>query len=153
MVTRRFRGAIVLALVFALGAGTGGAIAFAIVRSGHARAMAEGGAFEQHRAHGLARRLDLDASQEEKVRAILAKDGVDSRGLYKDMLERCGQPLREQKERADAEIRALLRPDQQQKFDALLAERRDRPWPPPGGPGGPGGRGGPGGPGAPGGPR
>jgi Spy/CpxP family protein refolding chaperone len=145
MVSRRFRGAIVLGLVFALGAGTGGAVAFAIVRSGHARVMAEGGAFEQHRAHGLARRLDLDAAQEEKVRAILAKDGVDSRGLYKDMLERCGQPLREQKERADAEIRALLRPDQQQKFDALLAERRERPWAPgPGGPGGPGpgGRGG-----------
>jgi Spy/CpxP family protein refolding chaperone len=144
MVSHRFRGMLVLGLVFVLGAGAGGAASFAIVRGGHARAMSEGGAFEMHRAHGLARRLDLDAAQEEKVRAILAKDGVDSRGLYKDMLERCGQPLREQKERADAEIRALLRPDQQQKFDALLAERRDRPWPP--GPGGPGGPGGPRGP-------
>jgi Spy/CpxP family protein refolding chaperone len=143
MVSRRLRGTLALVLVFALGAGAGGAASFAIVRGRHARAMSDGGAFEMRRAHGLARRLDLDASQEEKVGAILAKDGADSRGLYKDMLERCGQPLREQKERADAEIRALLRPDQQATFDAFLAERRDHPWPP-GGPGGPPGPGGPG---------
>jgi Spy/CpxP family protein refolding chaperone len=126
MVSRRFRGTVVLVLVFVLGAGAGGAASFALVRGRHAHDMREGGAFEMHRAHGVARRLDLDADQEEKVRAILARDGADSRGLYKDMLERCGQPLREQKERSNAEVRALLRPVQQQKFDALLAERRDR---------------------------
>lgn len=140
MVSRRLRGTLVLGLVFVLGAGAGGAASFGYVRDRHARAMRDEGAFELHRVHALARRLDLDADQEEKVRALLAQEGADSRGLYKEMVERCGQPLREQREKSDAAVRALLRPDQQAKFDALLAERRSHPWAP--GAGAP--RGGPG---------
>ncbi len=52
----------------------------------------------------LTRELDLDAAQQEKVRAVL---------------ERTRDQVHEIVEKSRAEIRALLRPDQQEKLDRM----------------------------------
>jgi len=44
-------------------------------------------------------------------------------------METCGKPLAEHKKKVDDEIRALLTPEQQQRFDQLLERQRERaPW-------------------------
>jgi len=52
---------------------------------------------------------------------------------YRSIMDRCGGPLRAQKAQMDSEIRALLRPDQQARYDQLLKDSEGR-QPPPGGP-------------------
>ena len=42
------------------------------------------------------------------------------------LMERCAGPLREQRARVDAEIRAVLTPEQQQRFDKLVKEHEER---------------------------
>jgi len=78
--------------------------------------------FEHRRLGALAHRLDLDDAQEDKVRAIMAKYGQERRELTRAMVDRCGDPLRAQKAQMDAEIRALLRSDQQSRYDALVKD-------------------------------
>lgn len=127
MVTTKRKGYFLLAAVFLLGsvAGAGGAYAFA--QKQHAAILRdEPQKFDARRLASLDRKLDLDADQEARIRTILAKDREDSRALSKDMMQRCGQPLRDQKARVDAEIRDVLRPDQQARYDKLTDERRKR---------------------------
>ncbi|MFO0679476.1 MAG: hypothetical protein U0169_23320 [Polyangiaceae bacterium] len=129
----KLRGTLVLVLTFALGIAVGSAGTFGTIHRRHA-AMLERGpggpfafqAFEGRRLEGLARRLDLDADQRGKIRTILEKEREDVRVLSRTMFETCGAPLRDQKSRAEAEIRAVLRPDQRAKFDSLVDERRER---------------------------
>ncbi len=78
--------------------------------------------FEHRRLGALSHRLDLDDAQEDKVRVIMAKSGQARRELTRAMMDRCGDPLRAQKAQMDAEIRALLRPDQQTRYDALVKD-------------------------------
>jgi len=124
------RGYLVLAFVFVLGAAAGGGGAFAWHEQRQAAMFRDRGGpdFEGHRLHGLARRLDLDAAQQDKIRAILTDDRDESRALGRDMFDRCGQPLRDHKAKVDAAIRAVLRPDQQARYDALVEERREHMW-------------------------
>jgi Spy/CpxP family protein refolding chaperone len=81
---------------------------------------------EVRRLRVLTRKLDLDADQEQRIRSILAKDRETMRGLGRDMFERCGEPLREQKARVESDIRSVLRPEQQRRYDDLLEDRRER---------------------------
>lgn len=68
----------------------------------------------------LSSELQLDASQQEQVKKILDQG--------RDRLEQVHREARErfEKEQGDlhAEIRAVLRPDQQQRFDTFLERRR-----------------------------
>ncbi len=129
MVKNRWTVYLVLAGVFVLGAASGGAGAFAYVQQKHAAFLRQDRhGFEDRRLRALTRKLDLDETQQQRVRAILEKDGVEARNLSRDMLDRCGQPLRDHKVSIDAEIRAVLRPEQQQSYDQLTEERRERMW-------------------------
>jgi hypothetical protein len=112
-----------LLLVFVLGLLIGGAGSRALLQRRYAHLFRDRfSVFEHRRLGALSHRLDLDDAQEDHVRAIMAKYGHARRQLTRDMLDRCGGPLRDQKTQMDAEIRVLLRPEQQTRYDALIKD-------------------------------
>jgi hypothetical protein len=112
-----------LLLVFVLGLLIGGAGSRALLQRRYAHLFRDRfSVFEHRRLGALSHRLGLDDAQEESVRAIMAKYGQARRQLARDMLDRCGGPLRDQKAQMDAEIRALLRPEQQTRYDTLVKD-------------------------------
>jgi hypothetical protein len=124
VVNRKRTGYWVLGAVFILGALSGGGVAFAWSQENHAAMVREGKTFERHRLKALSRKLDLDGNQESRVATILENDATESQTLGHDVVQRCGQRLRDQKMRVDDQIRTVLRPDQQRRFDRLVDERR-----------------------------
>ena len=129
MVSRRVFGYLVLAAAFAVGVACGGGAAFAYVAQKHAAILRDDARGpETRRLRILTRRLDLDADQEQRVRTILNHDRDATRDLGRQMFERCGDPLREQKVRVDAAIREVLRPEQQRRYDELREGRHQRLW-------------------------
>ena len=64
----------------------------------------DAGARETRRLAMLSRKLDLDSDQETRIGAI----------------------LREHRGQVDTEIRAVLRPDQQTRYDKLIEGRKGR---------------------------
>ncbi len=122
-----------LLVVFVLGILLGGAGSRAMLQRHYARLFREPDTMFNNRRMGfLSHRLRLDDTQEDRVRSVLGKYGKQRRALTREIMVRCGAPLREQKARMDVEIRALLRPDQQTRYDDLLKDSDERP--PPGGP-------------------
>ena len=118
--------------VFVLGCVTGAALdsAYRLRASGHRR--------QSHRQQGrddffksLQKNLDLDAQQTEQIRAVIDETRDGYRQLQTEVAPRY-DALRLS---GRARIRALLTPEQQQKFDQMTAERdarrqaeeRDRP--------------------------
>jgi hypothetical protein len=123
----RLKGYGALLLVFVLGLLIGGAGSRAMLQRRYARLFRDRfSVFEHRRLGALSHRLELDDAQEDQVRGIMAKYGEERRKLARDMLDRCGDPLRAQKARMDVEIRAQLRPDQQTRYDALIKESDSR---------------------------
>jgi Spy/CpxP family protein refolding chaperone len=109
-----------LVLVFALGMLAGGAGSRAMLQRRYARLFKDPSAVFEHRRLGaLSRRLDLDGAQNDQVRTIMNKYAAERRTLTREVMDRCGTPLREQKVRMDTEIRALLRPDQRARYEEL----------------------------------
>ena len=74
----------------------------------------------QFRMEAMARKLDLDAAQREKVQRIFEAHEDERRQVF----DRCAPEHRALKSKIDAEIRALLTPEQQKKFDELDQEKR-----------------------------
>jgi len=94
----------------------------------------------------LTGRLNLDASQQSRIRSLLDRFAADTRGARETLMGnmqavRNGETTREAVEgenqaarlvirefsdSLDREIRAQLRPDQVNRFDAYLAERAQR---------------------------
>lgn len=111
-----------LAAVFLLGAVAGGGAVYAYTRSDYALLANDdsGELRERRRFAALKRELDLDDAQGEKVRAVLQRYRPERRRLVRTTFEQCGKSLEEQKARMDSEIRALLRPSQHTRFEALL---------------------------------
>lgn len=127
----KLKGIGVFVLVFALGVLTGGAGSRALLQRRYAALFKDRPAVFEHRRLGaLSHRLDLDDAQEDRVRVIMSKYSEKRRELTRDIMERCGAPLREHKAKLDAEIRTVLRPEQQTRYDKLLKDG-DRRHPPP----------------------
>ncbi len=122
-------GYIVLCCVFVLGAIAGGGAAFAYAQSEHAATAKTEKPAQKKRVRALTRKLDLDRDQERRVTDILASDDDESRALGRDVVERCGQRLRDHQSHIDDEIRDVLRPDQRRRFERVLDNRRDGPAP------------------------
>jgi len=122
-----------LLFVFASGILLGGAGSRAMLQRSYGRIFKDPSAvFERRRLGALSRRLKLDDAQEDRARDILGKYAKQRHELTHEIMDRCGAPLRAQKSQMDGEIRALLRPDQQARYDQLLKDSERRP--PPGGP-------------------
>jgi len=129
----KLKGYAALLLVFTLGILLGGAGSRAILQRRYKDLFRDRSAvFENRRLGALARRLKLDDSQEDRVRNILGKYGKQRRVLSREIMARCGAPLQAEKAQMDSEIRALLRPDQQARYDQLIKDSESHP--PPGGP-------------------
>lgn len=127
MVKPKLRAYLFGAAIFALGALAGGGGSFAYAQKKHAAILrTDDAGTDSRRLRVLSRKLDLDDAQQDRVATILSKDREDSRALGQDMMQRCGQPLRDHKKEVDAQIRAELRPDQQAKYDKLTEERKGR---------------------------
>jgi hypothetical protein len=114
--------------VFALGILLGGAGSRALMqRRDIIRDPSE--IFERRRLHAISRRLHLDDAQEDRARDIFAKYRKQRRVLTREIMTRCGAPLHAQKTQLDAEIRALLHPDQQARYDQLIQDSEGRAGP------------------------
>lgn len=109
--------------IFVLGCVTGAALdsAYRLRAAGHPRPA--------HRQQGrndffkaLQNNLDLDARQTEQIRAIIDETRDGYRQLQTEVRPRYDSLRRDGR----ARIRALLTPDQQQKFDQMTAERDAR---------------------------
>ena len=110
---------LVLLVVFVLGSVTGAALTGLLYRSragggaeAHERAMHE--RFEKMRTE-----LSLTDQQTTSVRTILDETRNEYRTLRAELRPRFEEP----RMKARARIRALLTPEQQQKFDALVAQQ------------------------------
>ncbi len=130
MVSRlRLKALAVLVGVFLLGAATGGGVILAYSQ----HELAEWGRPDaarrsERRLNALTRVLGLTAEQRAAVGGILRREEPELRGKMREAMEQCGGPLREHKAKVDAEIRALLTPEQQRRFDQLAAEQAERFW-------------------------
>ena len=92
-----------------------------------------GGQMHEH-GKGPYRELDLSREQREQIRKIMGEQMHDRKQLVDKYLEKL--PPAEQKamqdemtarqQKAEADVRALLKPDQQKKFDEIQKQRAER---------------------------
>jgi Spy/CpxP family protein refolding chaperone len=107
---------LVLVVVFVLGSITGAALT-GLYRS---RAGADRPEKAMHdRFEKMRRELNLMDEQTTQIRAILDETRNDYRKLREELRPRFEEP----RQKARAKIRALLTPEQQQKFDAMVAQQ------------------------------
>ena len=107
-------------LVFLLGVAAGGIGVYRFHRHRMDRFFrGEPGAVSGFLVHRLSRELDLDAQQKARVEAIARRSEEEMRTLRQQLRPQFEEIL----SRGRQEIRAELRPDQQQRFDAMDAER------------------------------
>ncbi len=107
---------LVLVVVFALGAITGAALT-GLYRS---RAGADRPEKAMHeRFEKMRSELNLTDEQTKSISAILDETRNEYRALRAELRPRFEEP----RQKARTKIRALLTPEQQQKFDALVAQQ------------------------------
>jgi uncharacterized protein YneF (UPF0154 family) len=111
-------------LVFLLGSAAGGLVTMRcmkkrIERVVHGEPMFTADEVVRH----MSRRLRLDAAQRDQIRAIV----VDTQAQMSAVRKQCQPQVRAVIDEAIAKTRPILRPDQLEKFDKFIAERR-RAW-------------------------
>ena len=107
---------LVLLVVFVLGSVTGVAL------TGLYRSRAGGDARERtmhEHFEKMRQELNLTDQQTTQVRAILDETRNEYRALRRELKPRFEEP----RQKARARIRALLTPEQQQKFDAMVTQK------------------------------
>jgi hypothetical protein len=118
---------LVLVGVFAGGAGTGVAASLAWTHHRMVGFLEHGGApHNEQRMRALQHALNLSPEQRTLVAAILERQAPERRRLMGEMMQKCGDPVRAYKAKADAEIRAVLNPGQQIRFDRLAKRQAER---------------------------
>lgn len=106
---------LVLVVVFLLGSITGAALTgLYLARSGNRPERSAQTRFEKMRVE-----LNLTDEQTKAVSAILDETRNDYKALRAELRPRFDEP----RQKARARIRALLTPEQQQKFDARVAQQ------------------------------
>jgi len=120
---KRWKSIVGVLLVFLSGALAGAAVMHRVDRQNvDAVLSGRGGATADLVVRRLTRSLDLDPAQRDQVRGIVTETRRDIVEMRKPV-----QPQVEAAfERSRVRIRAILRPDQQEKFDRIQAERRKR---------------------------
>jgi Spy/CpxP family protein refolding chaperone len=120
---KRWKSILGVLLVFLLGALAGAAVEHRVGRqSVEAVLSGRGGATVDLIVRRLSRSLDLDPAQRDQVRTIVTETRRDIVGIRKPVQAQVEAAI----ERSRARVRAILRPDQQEKFDRIQAERRMR---------------------------
>src|SRR5262245_23998677 len=106
---------LVLVVVFVLGSITGAALTGLYV----ARSGSDRGRNGQSRLEKMRTELNLTDEQMKSVSAILDETRNEYRALRSELKPRFEEP----RMKARAKMRALLSPEQQQKFDAIVAQQ------------------------------
>jgi len=117
-------GLAILAVVFLLGSVAGGAVTYGWMQSDRAANVRAGKSLSKHRLRALSRKLELDREQRARVAAILDSDDTESAAIGRDVVARCGQPLRVHERQVNDEIREVLRPEQRRRFERILDQQR-----------------------------
>jgi hypothetical protein len=112
-----------VALVFLLGVAAGGVGMYRYHRKTFDR-FARGGPemVSEFFIRKLSRELSLDASQKERIEAIVRRTAGEAREVRQQFHPKIEEIL----EKGRREVRAELRPEQQRRFDEIMAERRHR---------------------------
>ena len=127
MVSRsNIKALLVLVGVFVGGAGTGVATTMAWNHHKLIHSLEPGGWRNEQRMRALQHALDLTAQQRTAIAAILERQAPERRRLTGEMMRQCGDPIRAYKAKVDAEIRAVLNPEQQVRFDKLAKHQAER---------------------------
>ena len=120
---KRWKSILGVLLIFLLGALAGAAVVHRVDRqSVEAVLSGRGGATVDLVVRRLSRSLDLDPAQRDQVRAIVTETRRDIVEIRKPVQAQVEAAI----ERSRVRVRAILRPDQQEKFDRIQAERRKR---------------------------
>ena len=120
---KRWKSILGVLLVFLLGALAGAAIVHRVGRqSVEAVLSGRGGATVDLVVRRLSRSLDLDPVQQDQVRAIATETRRDIVEIRKPVQGQVEAAF----ERSRVRVRAILRPEQQEKYDRIQAERRKR---------------------------
>ncbi|MBW6503837.1 hypothetical protein K0B90_06140 [bacterium] len=120
---KRWKSILGVLLVFLLGALAGAAVVHRVDRQGAEGILSgRGGAMADLIVRRLSRSLDLDPAQRDQVRAIVTETRREIIEIRKPVQAQVEATI----ERSRARVRAILRPDQQEKFDRIRSERRKR---------------------------
>jgi hypothetical protein len=120
---KRWKSILGVLLVFLLGALAGAAVVHRVDRYRiEAVLSGRGGATVDLIVRRLSRSLDLDPAQRDQVRTIVTETHRDIVEIRKPVQTQIEAAI----ERSSTRVRAILRPDQQEKFDRIQAERRKR---------------------------
>jgi Spy/CpxP family protein refolding chaperone len=122
---RKLKSYALIIVTFLLGVATGGGASYASMEHRYARMFRDRPELENRRLGALARRLDLDESQRDRVHAVMERYSADRRALTRDMFERCGEKIKAAQDALDNDIRRTLRPDQMARYETLVKERRE----------------------------
>lgn len=122
----RLKGYAALASMFLLGAMAGAGGSYAFLQRQYDLDTQDRAAREESHLRALTRELDLTPEQRDRIREIMERNRARHRELLRSTMDRCGMPLAEHKRKVDTEIRALLTPEQQPRFDKLLEKQRER---------------------------
>ncbi|HEX7721998.1 MAG TPA: hypothetical protein VF397_07560 [Pyrinomonadaceae bacterium] len=109
---------LVLVVVFVLGSFTGAFTIGAVTGFYHAMGRSDRNA-PHDRIEKMRRDLNLTEDQTKSVNAILDETRNEYRSLRAELRPRFEEP----RQKARTKIRALLTPEQQQKFDAMVAQQ------------------------------
>ena len=125
---KRFRSILGIFAVFLLGMLAGGLITFLVFRAvvtAPRRAYVEGGpdGVANLLARQFSRRLRTDAAQDAQIRQILRDTAAELEGV----VGRVAPEVRETVEKAEARVRAVLKPEQQAEFNKMM-ERARATW-------------------------
>ena len=131
--TNRTKAVFWIIFVFLAGSFVGGALSYVLIRPAHFHAGGGPDRRPSAREPGQPRRngsrffqrldqaLDLDPDQETQVRRIVEK----TRKTFREAAEEAARMHREIRKQARNQIRALLRPEQVEKYDEMT-RRKDR---------------------------
>ncbi len=118
---KNLKSVLCILLIFILGAAAGGLGVHIYNKSqGDACWRGDRKAREEMLLNRLDRRLDLDDRQREQVRVLIA----ETRTEMKNIRNQYRPQMKAVIEKSKAEMRRLLRPDQLEKFEKYLAERK-----------------------------
>ncbi len=118
---KNLKSVLCILLIFILGAASGG-LGVHIYYKSHMETFLRGDrkAREEILLNRLNRKLDLDARQREQVRDLIAETHAEMKNIRNQYRPQMKAVI----EKSKAEMRRLLRPDQLEKFEKFLAERK-----------------------------
>jgi hypothetical protein len=120
---KKWKAIVSVILVFFLGALSGAIVAHEIDQRRIAGIIrGEPGAVGELIVQRLNHKLNLDAAQLEKLRGIVNETGEEIRNVRKQVRPQIEEIL----ERSQNRVRAILRPDQLEKYERIVAERKMR---------------------------